>query len=138
MQDIHVLEKEIEMKRIARLTLIIPLLLVMSCSADHGDSPTGFEFSAPDSPTAFTVTPSPNELTLEWDYPGDLAEVSEFRVYYYYEMYGLEEFVGTASGTTYTDTDLIGNMIYCYKVSAVDLDGHEGLRTETICEMTQD
>lgn len=110
----------------------------MSCSADHGDSPAGFDFSAPDSPTDFTVTTSPNELTLEWDYPGDIAEVSEFRVYYFYEMYGLEEFVGTASGMTYIDEDLIGNMIYCYKVSAVDLDGHEGPRTGTICEMTQD
>ncbi len=138
MQDIFVLEKEIEMKRIARLILIISSILLMSCSVDHGDSPAGFEFTAPDSPTAFTVSPGPNALTLSWEYPGDLAEVSEFNIYYFYEMYGLEEFVGTASGTSYVDSDLIGNMIYCYKVSAVDLDGNEGLRTETICEMTQD
>jgi len=138
MQDIQVLEKEIEMKRIARLILIISSILLMSCSADHGDSPAGFEFTAPELPADFVVTPGANQLTLDWEYPGELAEVSVFRVYYFYEMYGVEELVDTTSSTTYIDNDLIGNMIYCYRVSAVDLDGHEGLRTETICEMTQD
>ena len=127
------------MIRYAALALVlIPGLVFFSCSAEHGDSPAGFSFEAPEAPTGLTLTPGANQLTLEWDYPGDPADVSGYVVYYYYDMYGVEEVIDTVTATRYTDSDLIGNMIYCYKVSAIGPGDREGYRSATKCAMAGD
>lgn len=123
------------MKRVAILLSAIIMAVSMSCSSDHGESPAAFTFEAPQAPLNLVLTPGSNQMSLEWDYPPELlAEIREFRIYYY-KSYGVEEPVDTVTSTSCTDTRLIGNMVYCYKVSAVDLDGREGWRSETECEM---
>ena len=62
-----------------------------------------------------------------------MGSIEEFRIYYYYEAYDLIELVGTSSTTNFNDTQLVGNLTYCYKVSAVDTTGLEGHRSETVC-----
>lgn len=118
------------------LILVFSLSVIISCSDEHGDQPSAFYFDAPEMPTGLTVTPGSNQAVLEWSYPAEsIDQVSEFRIYYYYELYDLEELIGTSTGTSFTDSDLIGNMVYCYRVSAVNLDDKEGERTAAVCEM---
>ncbi|HSG29388.1 MAG TPA: fibronectin type III domain-containing protein [Candidatus Krumholzibacterium sp.] len=121
------------MKRIASIILSISVMVLLSCSDELGDSPAAFSFEAPEAPDGLEITPGPNQLVLEWTYPGDPAEVSGYIVYYDYEAYGVQEVIDTVSTTTYTDDGLIGNMIYCYKVSALNLDRIEGRRSGTEC-----
>ncbi len=124
------------MKRVTILLSAMIIAVSMSCGGDHGESPAAFDFEAPQAPTELTLTPGSCQMILEWDYPSELlAEISEFRIYYYYEGYGVEELVDETTSTSFTDTRLIGNMVYCYKVSAVDLEGREGWRSETECGM---
>lgn len=124
------------MKRAAILLSAIIMALSMSCSNEHGESPTAFSFEAPQAPSDLALTPGATQMTIEWSYPAELLpEISEFRIYYYYEGYGVEVLVDKSTTTTFTDTRLIPNMVYCYKVSAVDQSGREGWRSETECAM---
>ncbi len=124
------------MWRVATAILFFLVIISGACSNEHGDSPAAFLFEAPDPPTELEVTPGENEMTLDWSYPDILMnEVSEFRIYYY-NMYGIWELIGKTKNRSHVHDRLIGDMEYCYKVSAVNLDGNEGWRTKIICEMT--
>ncbi|MBN2071322.1 MAG: fibronectin type III domain-containing protein [Candidatus Krumholzibacteriota bacterium] len=124
------------MWRVAILFLLFSIIIVPACSNEHGDSPAAFLFDAPERPTGLSVTPGVNSALLEWDYPAELLdEVRVFRIYYFYESYGVAELVDSTEVTSYVDEDLIGNMVYCYRVSAVNMSGLEGWRSETVCEM---
>lgn len=119
------------------LTWLIPAALValcVSCSEDHQDLPTGFAYSPPATPTGLTVVGGEEQATISWSYPAsDRAAVGEFRVYEYYETYDMIDLVGTTTDTVFVDSLLIGNLGYCYKVSAVDTAGFEGWRTAGVC-----
>ena len=105
-----------------------------SCSNNHGTEPEPFNVEAPPTPTDLTVTPGTEEATLEWDYPpGSMDSLEEFRVYYYFAAFDAVELVGTTTGLSYVDTKLVGNVEYCYRVSAVDTFGMEGWRTGEEC-----
>jgi hypothetical protein len=41
--------------------------------------------------------------------------------------------VGTTRDTAFVDSLLVGNLTYCYEVSAVDTTGFEGFRTSPQC-----
>ena len=122
------------MKRFIALVLVSLVVALSSCSEQHADLPTEFAFTPPPTPTNLSAVPGPERCTLSWSYPAEaLPLISEFRVYEYYGDYDLLQLVGTTSETTFVDTLLIGNLYYCYKVSAVDANGIEGWRTEDEC-----
>jgi hypothetical protein len=112
--------------------------LLVSCSKDHGTEPGPFDVSCPPTPTDVSVTAGVEQATVEWDYPaGRIGAVEEFRVYYYFEAFDEVELAGTTTGLSYVDTRLVGNLEYCYRVSAVDTSGIEGWRTEEVCALIQ-
>ncbi len=105
-----------------------------SCSNEHGTEPGPFEFDAPPMPTNLVVTPGVETATLSWEYPpGRMGELEEFRVYYYFPTFDAVELAGTTTDTVYVDEKLVGNVEYCYKVSAVDTVGMEGWRSGEEC-----
>lgn len=120
-----------------RYMLICAVLLTAvaaGCSKDHTDLPTGFIYDPPSTPTEFNVVGGAELAILSWDFPSEeMGEISEFNIYYYYEVYGIQELIGTTTETSYVDSFLVGNLEYCYQVSAVDTTGLEGYRTEGEC-----
>lgn len=124
------------MKRSIALALAAAALLLVSCGRDHADLPTAFMYDPPPTPTNFSAAPGPERCALSWSYPPEaVSSLREFRVYLYYEYYGLLELVGTTTGTTFVHDRLVGNLVYCYAVSAVDTTGLEGWRTESVCAL---
>jgi fibronectin type 3 domain-containing protein len=74
----------------------------------------------PTKPTSVTATASAGQVTLSWTASTDDVAVTGYRIY---RRGGL---VGTTTGaTTYTETGLVGGVLYSYTVTAVDADGHE-------------
>lgn len=122
------------MIRYILISAILLMVITAGCSKDHSDLPTGFIYDPPSVPTDLDVTGGAELASLSWDFPGEeLDEISEFRIYYYYEYYGIQELIGTTTETSYVDSFLVGNLQYCYQVSAVDSTGLEGYRTEAEC-----
>lgn len=121
------------MKRHA-LILIAALLAAASCGDDHGSEPGPFDLSYPPTPVDLTVTPGTGQATIRWSYPpGDRDPIERFKLYYYIEVYDQVELIATISDTVYVDQQLVGNLEYCYRVSAVDTSGVEGYRSESAC-----
>lgn len=113
--------------------MVVAVGALVSCSDNHGTEPVPFDVDAPQIPVDLTVTPGAEQATVSWSYPGSTGTLEEFRVYYYFPAYDVAELAGTTTGTTYIDTRLVGNVEYCYKVSAVDTFGMEGWRTGEEC-----
>jgi len=106
----------------------------LSCSKEHSDLPTGFEYDPLPAPYNVVVEGGKEEAVISWSFTNDkLDRVKEFRVYQYIEAYDMLQLIGTTSDTTYTDSLLIGNLLYCYKVSAVDSSNFEGWRSGEAC-----
>jgi fibronectin type 3 domain-containing protein len=122
------------MRRILTAGILGSILILGACSKDHTDLPTGFAYTPPETPTNFQVAAGAESATLTWDYPADaLGAIQEFRIYYHIEAFDVLELIGTTDETTYTDDKLVGNLTYCYSISAVDTTGLEGWRLEPIC-----
>lgn len=112
----------------------IAMVCFVSCSKDHEGLPTGFVYEPPPTPSDFQATAGVEQVRLSWSYPAEsLPTLREFRVYYYYSIYDMVELIDTTTDTEFTDTRLIGNVEYCYRVSAVDTSGLEGWRTASQC-----
>ena len=108
--------------------------LYISCGKDHRDLPTGFVYVPPTTPTNLVVIGGEEMSTITWSYPAiELASIREFRIYEYIESYDMIQLIGTTTDTVFVDSLLIGNLGYCYKVSAVDAPGFEGWRTGSVC-----
>ncbi len=108
--------------------------LCISCGEDHRDLPTGFAYDPPPTPVDLVVIGGEELSTIKWSYPAIArASIREFRVYEFFEPYNMLELVGTTADTVFVDSLLIGNLGYCYKVSAVDTSGFEGWRTRSVC-----
>ena len=123
------------MKRMIVLGVVSLLVFFGSCTKDHADLPTGFAYDPPPTPADLQVESGAERATLTWSYQQeDMASLREFRVYYHVEIYDILELIGTTSNTTYIDSMLVGNLIYCYTVSAVDTTGLEGWRSAAVCE----
>jgi hypothetical protein len=122
------------LKNILLALTVVAVAALISCSNDHGTEPAPFDLDAPPTPTGLSVTPGSEQATITWDYPAeDMATLKEFRIYYYFPAYDVVELAGTATAMTYVDTKLVGNVEYCYKVSAVDTFGIEGWRSGEGC-----
>ena len=122
------------MNRFMLLCLVSLFIMFGACSKDHQDLPTGFAYDPPPTPTSLTVVGGNESATLTWSYPAsELGSLGEFRIYYYYAIYNLVDLIGTATDTTFIDSLLVGNLYYCYQVSAVDTTGFEGWRTAAEC-----
>ena len=116
------------------LSVMLLGALLGSCSKQNKDLPTGFHFVAPATPTNVVVTPGVERSTLAWSYPtAALGNVKEFRVYEFFVQVQQLVLVGTTRDTTFVDSLLVGNLTYCYEVSAVDTTGFEGFRTAPQC-----
>jgi hypothetical protein len=123
------------MNRVSVICSIFMLMSLAACSKNHENLPTGFAYTPPTTPTNLQVEGGAERATLTWSYPADEIEtLEEFRVYYYVEAYDLLQLIGTTSDSTYVDSVLVGNLVYCYSISAVDSTGLEGWRTPTVCE----
>lgn len=124
------------MKRIALIAAICSgIILLGACAKDHTDLPTGFTYDPPPTPTGLSVADGGESATVSWEYPSEsMGALGEFRVYYYYELYEMMELIGTTTETSFIDSLLVGNLYYCYSVSAVDTAGLEGWRAESVCE----
>ncbi len=112
------------------------MALSLSCSRDRRDLPTSFDYSPPPTPTGFTVTGGEERSILSWSYDAAArASIKGFNVYLYFEAYDTAELVlvGTTTDTFFVHSLLIGNVSYCYEISAVDGTGLEGWRTEKEC-----
>lgn len=121
------------MKRHA-LILLVLALAAASCGDDHGAEPAPFDLAYPPTPVDLTVTAGAGQATIRWSYPaGSRDLIEEFRLYYYVEVYDVVELLATISDTVYVDSQLVGNLEYCYKVSAVDTNGIEGWRSDAAC-----
>lgn len=115
------------------------MITAFGCSEEHGVSPTAFDYDALPAPDSLEITPGNWQLTISWEYSPDKADlVDRFLVYrYYLTEYGeYLELADTTSNMEYTDGDLVGNVEYCYMVSAVDSNGIEGFRSEKECGFT--
>lgn len=122
------------MRNIAWCVLGAIAALCISCGKDHTDLPTGFAYDPPPTPSNLVVTGGEELSTIRWSYPAIArGSIGEFRVYEYFESYDMIALVGTTTDTVFVDSLLIGNLGYCYKVSAVDTSGFEGWRTESVC-----
>lgn len=122
------------LKKIVIAFMVVAAAAFVSCTNDHGTEPAPFDVDAPPTPTGLSVTPETEQARLTWDYPPESLETLEvFRVYYYFAVFDAVEFIDTTSVQTYLDTRLIGNVEYCYKVSAVDTFGMEGWLTGEEC-----
>jgi fibronectin type 3 domain-containing protein len=126
------------LKRISTALAAVALAALVSCSNDHGSEPGPFDLEYPSTPTGLTVTPAAEQATIEWEYPAEeMASIEEFRVYYYFPSLDVVELVTATTDLSYVDTKLVGNVEYCYKVSAVDLSGVEGWRSESECALIE-
>jgi hypothetical protein len=122
------------MRSFAVLALAVLAALAFSCSKEHQDLPTGFRLEPPPTPANVVVAGGAERATVSWSYPpASLASIREFRVYQYLPAYAVLALVGTTTDTAFVDSLLVGNLTYCYKVSAVDTTGLEGWRTATEC-----
>ena len=93
-----------------------------------------FEYVPPPTPANVTAAGGEEQSVVSWSYPDDArASVGEFNVYQYFPPYDVLELIGTTTDTFYVDSLLIGNLNYCYKVSAVDTTGLEGWRSAAVC-----
>jgi hypothetical protein len=108
--------------------------LYLSCGTDHENLPTEFAYNPPPMPEDVVVVGGHESSTISWSYPAEArGGIKEFRVYQYIEAYDIVQLVGTTSDTAFTDSFLVGNLYYCYRVSAVDTTGFEGWRTPSVC-----
>jgi hypothetical protein len=108
--------------------------VAISCGSEPQSLPTAFEFTPPPTPTNFVVIGGLEQSLLRWHYDADArGSIKEFRVYMYVQPYNTIELIGRTTDTVFVDSLLIGNLIYCYQVSAVDTSGFEGWRTDTAC-----
>lgn len=122
------------MRSFAVYLIVASVALTISCGKDHDNLPASFAFEAPPMPTNVVVTGGHELSTISWCYPSESRSlIEEFRVYQYIESCETIALVGTTTDTVFVDSLLIGNLYYCYEVSAVDTTGLEGWRTESAC-----
>jgi len=122
------------MRRIELIGVIFALLILAACSKKHEGLPTGFKYDPLPAPENLVVTGGSEIANISWSFPAEkMSRVKEFRVYQYIESYNMLQLIGTTTDTTFTDSLLIGNLLYCYKVSAVDTTDFEGWRTNETC-----
>src|SRR5262249_54053195 len=92
----------------------------------------GTDTVAPSVPTGLTVTgTTTSSVSLSWTASTDNVGVAGYKIY----RNGTQ--VGTATGTTYTDTGLGSSTSYTYTVSAYDAAGNNSAQSAAVIGTTQ-
>lgn len=120
------------------LPLVVLLALLgalASCTDRAQDLPATFPDALP-APTSLTATPvsgDQTKLDLSWDMDsGSISDVDHYNVYNVVPTTGALFLLGTSQITAYQDSGLVPNLALIYQVSAVDLTGFEGFRSEAV------
>ncbi|MBN1782331.1 DNRLRE domain-containing protein [bacterium] len=99
--------------------------------AAQADTPSDNE--APDSPGNLTAVPSSSSaVNLAWDAAADNSGVTEYRIYRDGEL------IGTTDATHYSDTGLLPETAYVYRISAADAAGNESALSDPVSAVTLD
>ena len=123
------------MKSVAVVIMVFSFIIMSACSKDHEGLPTSFDYDPPPTPIDLEVIGGNEIASLKWSYPNDsFGSLKEFRIYIYDQVYDMMMQVGTSTDTFFVHSLLVGNLYYCYKVSAVDTTGLEGWRTSAECD----
>jgi len=86
----------------------------------------GGDDESPSKVTGLTITDAKDEkLSLSWDEATDNAEVD------HYKIYRDNDFLVNKTTTSYQDTGLTNEQSYAYRVSAVDVSGNEGIKSDS-------
>lgn len=119
------------MKKFILIILAGLLLLTMTCSKEH-DQPTVPDpdtLTQPPIPTITAVQTGDRTVTLTWMIEGTAREFKVYRRHPDSTRYVLRT---TTELMTYTETGLINGRLYEYAVSALNADGIEGLKSESV------
>lgn len=123
----------------SKVTVSPTALTVAAVRADTNavfDSTTiskpGADTSPPTAPTLSAGTPTSNTVPLSWTASTDNVAVTGYKVY----RNGGTTAVGTATGTSFTDTGLSANTQYSYTVTAVDAAGNESGPSNSVAVTT--
>ncbi|MFB7512825.1 glycosyl hydrolase family 8 [Streptomyces sp. NPDC056144] len=93
----------------------------------YGSPATGGDTTAPSAPGGLrTTATAPTSVSLAWDAATDNVGVTGYNVYRGGTL------VGTASGTSYTDTGLTASTAYSYTVKAKDAAGNLSAASTTL------
>jgi hypothetical protein len=102
------------------LVLILGSLVVAGCDFDG----FGPDTVAPSMPRGVFASAGDNVVEVFWDPVPDL-DVAEYRIYVSDRYNGRYEFIGSTSGTSFSDFGAGNGQTYYYGVSAVDYSGNE-------------
>lgn len=85
---------------------------------------SGTPYLIPRAPTAAEAGPDFHQILIDW---GDNAEAdfSHYRLYRAVSEFPFALFKDNLNSSNYTDTEVIGQTEYRYKITAVDFDGYE-------------
>ncbi|WP_019026424.1 fibronectin type III domain-containing protein [Colwellia piezophila] len=109
--------------------------VVVVDTADHESvameiSATLGSTSIPDPVTNLSVSADTDQVQLTWSHAG-LNEFSEYRIYRQINPnVPFELLTSNLTATTYTDTDVVVDILYTYRVVAVDTADHESVAME--------
>ncbi len=85
---------------------------------------------SPDAVTNLSVSADPEQVQLTWSH-GGVNEFSEYRIYRQINPNApFELLTSNLTATTYTDTDVVVDIPYTYRVVAVDTADHESVTME--------
>ncbi|MGL4337930.1 MAG: lytic polysaccharide monooxygenase [Turicibacter sp.] len=90
----------------------------------------GEDTNAPSIPTNLSATPTTNSILLNWTASTDNTGV------HHYDIYRDDVKVGTSTITQFTDTELMADTTYTYRIKAIDHVGNESNFSELISERT--
>jgi len=91
------------------------------------------DYTAPTVPIGVNATPvSGSQIDLAWTPSTDTESWVS-----YYNVYRDGTFVGTTTGTSYSDTSLAGSTTYSYEIAAVNPDGTESAKSAPVNATTQ-
>jgi predicted small secreted protein len=112
------------------LYIIILLLWFSSLNSCGGSIET---YPIVTTPTDLRVeNVSLNQITLSWNYSGTLDITAGFRIY------RAGELIHWTGATFYTDTELIPNTNYCYRISSYNFWGESGRSNEACADTEPD
>jgi fibronectin type 3 domain-containing protein len=101
--------------------IFIVVLLLLAC----GDA------IPPGSPYSLSLDVSSDQITITW------SEASSVNTIINYEVYRDGVLIAIVEETSYTDTDISPDTVYCYCVLTVDEHGTESKRSDEVCVTTE-
>lgn len=81
--------------------------------------------SAPDKPTGLTAAPLDTKAALTWNANSATDQVARYKIFYGTTVDATTFITVPSSQTSYTSQGLVNGTIYYYRISAIDVLGHE-------------